>query len=152
MFGPFLSIDPCWILSLPVSVSISTGVWRQNIYSTLNTQEENHTPSTENQTQTHIFLHFALSLSVSLGNSSLILLLDNCGQRMILYTTFQSSVNRNITKGITSFTLQKFSAYNLVMIFPCNHGHIHQAIATKLIYKKVTIYLISNVFEFMCII
>ena len=79
MFGPFLSIDPCWILSLPVSKSISTVVWRLSIYSTLNTQEENHTPSTENQTQTHSFLHFSLSLSVSLGNSSLILLLDNCG-------------------------------------------------------------------------
>lgn len=144
MFGPFLSIDPCWILSLPVSKSISMVVWRLSIYRTLNTQEENHTPSTENQTQTHIFLHFSLSLSVSLGNSSLILLLDNCGQRIILCTTFQSSVNRNITKRITSFTLQKFSTYNLVVIFPYNHGHIRQAVATKLIYKKVTIYLISK--------
>ena len=79
MFGPFLSIDPCWILSLPVSKFISTAVWRQSIYSTLNTQEENHTPSAENQNQTHVFLHFALSLSISLGNSSLILLLDNGG-------------------------------------------------------------------------
>lgn len=144
MFGPFLSIDPCWILSLPVSKSISMVVWRLSIYRTLNTQEENHTPSTENQTQTHIFLHFSLSLSVSLGNSSLILLLDNCGQRIILCTTFQSSVNRNITKRITSFTLQKFSTYNLVVIFPYNHDHIRQAVATKLIYKKVTIYLISK--------
>lgn len=136
MFGPFLSIDPCWSLSLPVSKSISMVVWRQSIYSTLNTQEENHTPSTENQTQTHIFLHFALSLSVSLGSSSLILLLDNCGQRIIVCTTLQSSVNRNITKCITSFTLQKFSAYNLVVIFPYNHGHIRQAIATKTLSVK----------------
>lgn len=39
ILGTFISIDPCWIIHMPLSKSLSITAWKQYIYSTSNIQK-----------------------------------------------------------------------------------------------------------------